>query len=88
MTEFSRTPVFTAKVFEEKGYRIVIRLASTMRVAAQTQRELCATIRRDGGTHDMHTLMETRIELYDVIGCSDYEKFDAFIAVSTAREVG
>src|SRR6266851_297430 len=40
MTEFGRTPVFTAREFEEMGYRIVIWPASAMRVAAKAQEEL------------------------------------------------
>src|SRR3954471_2510292 len=51
MTEFGRTPVFTASEFESMGYRMVIWPASAMRVAAKIQEELYAAIKRDGGTH-------------------------------------
>src|SRR6478672_10424634 len=37
MTEFGRTPVFTASEFETMGYRMVIWPASAMRVAAKAQ---------------------------------------------------
>src|SRR5438445_2758293 len=40
MTEFGRTPVFTAKEFESFGYKMVIWPASQMRVAAKAQEEL------------------------------------------------
>lgn len=86
MTEFGRTPVFTAKEFEEMGYRMVIWPASAMRVAAKAQEELYAAIKRDGGTHNMLPRMQTRQELYDTIGYSDYEKLDASIVASIAPE--
>ena len=82
MTEFGRTPVFTAREFEEMGYRMVIWPASAMRVAAKAQEELYAAIKRDGGTHNMLSRMQTRKELYATIGYSDYEKLDASIVKS------
>lgn len=88
MTEFGRTPVFTAKEFEEMGYRMVIWPASAMRVAAKAQEELYAAIRRDGGTHGMLPRMQTRQELYDTIGYSEYEKLDASIVASIAPGTG
>ena len=88
MTEFGRTPVFTAKEFEDMGYRMVIWPASAMRVAAKAQEDLYAAIKRDGGTHGMLARMQTRAELYGVIGYSDYEKLDASIVASIAPEAG
>ncbi len=82
MTEFGRTPVFTAREFEEMGYRMVIWPASAMRVAAKAQEELYAAIKRDGGTHNMLSRMQTRKELYATIRYSDYEKLDASIVKS------
>jgi methylisocitrate lyase len=82
MTEFGRTPVFTAAEFEAMGYRMVIWPASAMRVAAKAQEELYAAIKRDGGSHNMLSRMQTRKELYDVIGYSDYEALDASIVHS------
>jgi methylisocitrate lyase len=82
MTEFGRTPVFSAAEFEAMGYRMVIWPASAMRVAAKAQEELYAAIKRDGGSHNMLSRMQTRKELYDVIGYSDYEALDASIVRS------
>jgi methylisocitrate lyase len=86
MTEFGRTPVFTASEFEGMGYQMVIWPASAMRVAAKAQEELYAAIRRDGGTHKMLDKMQTRKELYDTIGYGDYEKLDATIVASVPPE--
>jgi methylisocitrate lyase len=86
MTEFGRTPVFTASEFEGMGYRMVIWPASAMRVAAKAQEELYAAIKRDGGTQNMLSRMQTRKELYATIGYSDYERLDASIVESVPPE--
>ena len=77
MTEFGRTPFFTAKEFEEMGYKMVIWPVSSLRVANKAQEELYAAIRRDGGTHNMVERMQTRAELYATIGYHNYEALDA-----------
>ncbi len=79
MTEFGRTPFFTAAEFEAMGYRMVIWPVSSMRVANKAMEDLYAAIRRDGGTHKMVDRMQTRAELYATIGYHDYEALDASI---------
>jgi methylisocitrate lyase len=79
MTEFGRTPFFTAAEFATMGYRMVIWPVSALRVAAKAQEELYAAIRRDGGTQRQIDRMQTRAELYATIGYQDYEALDASI---------
>lgn len=79
MTEFGRTPFFTANEFEEMGYRMVIWPVSSLRVANKAQERLFASIRRDGGTQNELDRMQTRAELYATIGYHDYEALDASI---------
>ncbi len=79
MTEFGRTPFFTADEFQAMGYRMVIWPVSAMRVGAKAQEELYAAIRRDGGTQRQVDRMLTRTELYATIGYHDYEALDASI---------
>jgi methylisocitrate lyase len=79
MTEFGRTPFFTAAEFEAMGYRMVIWPVSSLRVANKAQAELYAAIRRDGGTQAMIDRMQTRAELYATIGYHEYEALDASI---------
>ncbi len=79
MTEFGRTPFFTAAEFEAMGYKMVIWPLSALRVANKAQEELYAAIRRDGGAHKMIDRMQTRAELYATIGYHDYEALDASI---------
>jgi methylisocitrate lyase len=85
MTEFGRTPVFTASEFEAMGFGMVIWPASAMRVAAKAQQELYAAIKREGGTHSMLSRMQTRKELYETIGYSDYEALDTSIVASVPQ---
>jgi methylisocitrate lyase len=79
MTEFGRTPFFTASEFQAMGYRMVIWPVSSLRVANKAQQNLFAALKRDGGTHKMIDQMQTRAELYATIGLHDYEALDASI---------
>lgn len=86
MTEFGRTPFFTASEFEEMGYRMVIWPVSSLRVANKAQEKLYAALARDGGTHAMIDDMQTRAELYEAIGLADYEALDASIVATITPE--
>ena len=82
MTEFGRTPFFTASEFEDMGYRMVIWPVSSLRVANKAQERLYAAIKADGGTQNQVDRMQTRAELYATIDYAGYESLDASI-VST-----
>ena len=77
MTEFGRTPFFTAAEFQAMGYAMVIWPVSHLRVAARGMEDLYASIREHGGTHRMVDRMQTRAQLYETIGYHDYESLDA-----------
>jgi methylisocitrate lyase len=79
MTEFGRTPYQSAAEFEALGFAMVIWPVSSLRVANKGQETLYAAIRRDGGTQAMLPAMQTRQELYDLIGLHAYEALDASI---------
>jgi methylisocitrate lyase len=82
MTEFGRTPFFTAAEFEAMGYRMVIWPVSSLRVANKAQAALYAALWRDGGTHKVLNQMQTRQELYETIGYHDFEALDASIVAT------
>lgn len=86
MTEFGRTPFFTAEEFRAMGYRMVIWPVSSLRVANRAQERLYAALARDGGTHAMIGEMQTRAELYGTIGLADYEALDASIVATVVPE--
>jgi methylisocitrate lyase len=86
MTEFGRTPFFTASEFEAMGYRMVIWPVSSLRVANKAQEDLYTAIARDGGAHAMIDRMQTRVELYKTINYAAYEALDASIATTVVPE--
>ena len=86
MTEFGRTPFFTAEEFAGMGYRMVIWPVSSLRVANKAQADLYAALARDGGTHRMIDRMQTRAELYETIGLHAYEALDAAIVQTIIPE--
>ncbi len=82
MTEFGRTPYFTAAEFESFGFKMVIWPVSSLRVEGAAVRELYETLMRDGSAAAMLDRMQTRAELYETIGYNEYEALDASIAMS------
>jgi methylisocitrate lyase len=86
MTEFGRTPFFTAAEFEDMGYKMVIWPVSSLRVANKAQETLFAAIKRDGGTHNQVERMQTRAELYATIDYAGYEALDASIITTVVPE--
>jgi methylisocitrate lyase len=82
MTEFGRTPYFTAKQFEDFGFAMVIWPVSSLRVAAKAIGELYECLMREGSAEPMIDRMQTRAQLYETIGYTDYEALDDSIARS------
>ncbi|HEX3408690.1 MAG TPA: methylisocitrate lyase [Candidatus Binataceae bacterium] len=82
MTEFGRTPHFTAQQFEDFGFKMVIFPVSSLRIAAAAIGDLYQTLMRDGTAETLLDRMQTRADLYDTIGYHDYEALDQSIARS------
>jgi methylisocitrate lyase len=86
MTEFGRTPFFTAEEFQAMGYSMVIWPVSHLRVAAKSMEQLYAAIAADGGTHNQVDRMQTRAELYQTIDYHAYESLDATLVATVVPE--
>ncbi len=82
MTEFGRTPHFTAEQFQDFGYDIVIWPATSMRVAGYALRDLYSHIKSEDGTAGFEDRMLTRAESYALIGYHDIEALDSSVAKS------
>ncbi len=82
MTEFGRTPYYTAKQFEDFGYKLIIWPVSSLRVANKAQEKLYTTLKRDGSVKAILDDMQTRAELYETIGLADYEALDSSIVAT------
>lgn len=82
MTEFGKTPFFTADEFAAMGFKMVIWPVSALRVAARGHEALYSTIARTGGAQPMLDAMLTRAELYETLDYSGYEALDSSIEQS------
>ena len=82
MTEFGRTPYFTGSQFEAMGCKVVIWPVSSLRVAARAMADLYTHLANADSTEALLDMMQSRAELYDIIGYSDFEALDASIAAS------
>jgi methylisocitrate lyase len=83
MTEFGRTPRLSAADFEAMGYAMVIWPVSSLRVANRAQERIYAALARDGATDALLPEMQTRAELYEILGLADFEALDGTIVAST-----
>jgi methylisocitrate lyase len=82
MTEFGRTPFFTAEQFQSFGMKMVIWPVTSLRVSAKAVGELYAELKAKGSAEAMVPRMQTRAELYNTIGYHAYEALDSSIVES------
>lgn len=68
MTEFGKTPMIPLARFEQLGYSCVIYPVSLLRVAMGAVTRALAALKRDGGVESLLGEMQTRKELYELIG--------------------
>lgn len=71
MTEFGRTPYLSVSDFAALGYRIVIFPVTLQRVAMKAVTEALRELRMKGTQRDLLGRMQTRQELYDLLGYSE-----------------
>lgn len=74
LTEFGRTPLFTLTELGATGVRLALYPLSAFRAAAKAEVMVYEAIRRDGTQRSVVATMQTRTELYEVLGYSAYEK--------------
>jgi methylisocitrate lyase len=74
LTEFGVTPLFSVRELGECGVRLVLYPLSAFRAAAKAQQLVYEAIRKSGTQRDVVPSMQTRAELYEVLGYHDYEK--------------
>ena len=80
MTEFGKTPYLSAKQFSALGYRMVIFPMSAFRVTMHAVEELFECLKTQGSAEQMLPRMQTRQELYDLLGYPEYQSKDATLA--------
>ena len=78
ITEFGMTPLFTTTELASAGVSLVLYPLSAFRAMNKAAENVYRTIRRDGTQKAALETMQTRAELYDVIGYHAFEqKLDA-----------
>lgn len=78
ITEFGQTPLFTTDELREAGAGMVLYPLSAFRAMSRAAEQVYASIRADGTQSGVVDTMQTRAELYDVLGYHVYEeKLDA-----------
>jgi methylisocitrate lyase len=76
MTEFGKTPMLTLDQFGAIGYNIVIYPVSTLRIAMGAITRALAELKQTGTLEGQLGNMQTRQELYDLVGYTPGEPFE------------
>ncbi len=81
LTEFGKTPLFTTDELAEVGVSMTLYPLSAFRAMSKAALDVYETLRADGTQQASIDDMQTRTELYDVLGYQEYEdKLDAMFA--------
>lgn len=82
MTEFGKTPQLTVQQFADLGYAMVIFPMTTFRVMMKAVEGVLSEIRDQGSPVAWLDRMQTRAELYELVGYDDYNDMDEKLAAS------
>jgi methylisocitrate lyase len=74
LTEFGQTPLFTVTELGSVGVKLVLYPLSAFRAMSQAALAVYGAIRKDGTQKNVVNLMQTRAELYEVLGYHEYER--------------
>ena len=74
ITEFGKTPLFTTQELGDAGVQLALYPLSAFRAMSKAAERVYGELRRQGTQKGVLDTMQTRAELYDVLGYMDYEK--------------
>jgi len=74
ITEFGKTPLFTVAELASAGVQLVLYPLSAFRAMSKAAEAVYGALRREGTQKHVLDLMQTRTDLYDVLGYHDYER--------------
>ena len=74
LTEFGKTPLFTTEELAGVGVRLALYPLSAYRAMAKAAEHVYRTLRQDGSQQAVIDTMQTRTELYEVLGYHEYEE--------------
>jgi methylisocitrate lyase len=73
ITEFGRTPLFTLEELRAAGVRLALYPLTAFRMMSAAALQTYATLRREGTQQSLIDRMQTREELYQILGYHEYE---------------
>jgi methylisocitrate lyase len=76
MTEFGRSPLIDFHDLAHMGYRAVLYPVTTLRAAMHAVRETLVHLRDHGSQRALLGRMQSRAELYDLLGYTEWEARD------------
>lgn len=82
LTEFGKTPYYSAAEVAAWGYNIILFPVSSLRVATRAVERLYRHLRQAGSTRELVREMQDRAELYETIAYFGYEELDRTMARS------
>ena len=74
LTEFGQTPLYRLEELRDVGVGMVLYPLSAFRAMSQAAETVFRTIREEGSQQDVVNSMQTREELYEVLGYHTYEQ--------------
>jgi len=74
ITEFGRTPLFSTEELGKAGVDIVLYCCGAYRMMNAAAMRFYETVRREGHQRGLVGDMQTREQMYDILGYHDYEK--------------
>ncbi len=74
ITEFGRTPLFTTAELGDAGVALALYPLSAFRAMSNAATAVFEALRREGTQKSVLNLMQTRAELYEVLGYHEYER--------------
>jgi len=74
LTEFGKTPLFTLAELGSAGVAIALYPLGAFRAMSRAAEDVYAAIRKEGTQKSVVGGMQTRAQLYDVLGYVDYER--------------
>ena len=87
ITEFGKTPMFSAEELGSSGVAMVLYPLSASRAMAKAAAVVFAEIRNKGTQKDVLATMQERTDLYEVLGYHEYEeKLDELFSISRGEQ--
>lgn len=74
ITEFGKTPLFSVEELRDSGVRLVLYPLSAFRAMSAAAQAVYLSIREHGTQADMVDRMQSRAELYEILGYHEYER--------------